>query len=64
MAANAVECIRSVEDLQRVAELGTWYESEEDSDSEIEETDSGPCQPNSEVALAYKDCQRDSPTCS
>ena len=50
MAANAVECIRSVEDLQRVAELGTWYESEEDSGSEIEETDSGPCQPISEVA--------------
>ena len=48
MAANTV-CIRSVEDLQRAIELGTWYDSEDDGDSETEDTDSGPCQNTNEV---------------
>ena len=38
---GAASCISSEEDLLRVIELGAWYESEEESSSEREDTDSG-----------------------
>ena len=34
-------CISSEEDLQRVIELGSWYDSEEEGSSDTEDTDSG-----------------------
>ena len=39
--SEAVSRISSEEDLQRVIELGSWYDSEEESSSEAEDTDSG-----------------------
>lgn len=42
-------CISSEEDLQRMIELGSWYDSEEESNSETEDTDYGPDQDHSEV---------------
>lgn len=48
---EAVSCISSEEDLQRMIELGSWYDSEEESSSETEDTDSGPDQNHDEVGL-------------
>ena len=47
--SEAVSCISSEEDLQRVIELGSWYDSEEESSSETEDTDSGSDQDHNEV---------------
>ena len=47
--SEAVSCINSEEDLQRVIELGSWYDSEEESSSETEDTDSGSDQDHNEV---------------
>ena len=44
-------CISSEEDLQRMIKLGSWYDSEEESNSETEDTDYGPDQDHSEVKL-------------
>ena len=47
--SEAVSCISSEEDLQRMIELGSWYDSEEESSSEAEDTDSGSDRNHDEV---------------
>ena len=51
--SEAVSCISSEEDLQRMIELGSWYDSEEESSSETEDTDSGPDRNHDEVVQLW-----------
>lgn len=48
---SEVVCISSEEDLQRMVELGSWYDSEEESSSETEDTDFWSDQGHNEVKL-------------
>ncbi len=49
--SEAVSCISSEEDLRRIIELGSWYDSEDESSSETEDTDSGSDHNHDEVGL-------------